>query len=102
MFTSMIERTIARVLDKQVQQMNERQTVPVYGQSALTVYQINNGWLIASQNGALTYVQEAAGLGDHILTIVTRERMGVPDDVRINMAARSAILNSVPSVPHRS
>ena len=99
MFTSMIERTIARVLDKQVQQMTERQTIPVYGQSALTIYQISNGWIIASQNGALTYVQEAADLGDHILACVTRDRMGIPEDVRINMAARATQLSN--AVPYR-
>jgi hypothetical protein len=97
MFSRWFERAVAHVIDKHnsMLPMAERQTVPVYGQSALTVYQISNGWLISSQTGALTYVHEAKDLGDHILTSVTRDRMGIPDAVSLNRPT-SGLSNAIP------
>jgi hypothetical protein len=100
MFSRWFERAVAHVIDKHNSMLPvpDRQTVPVYGQSALTVYQISNGWLISSQSGSLTYVQEAKDLGDHILTNVTRDRMGIADTVRMNVpsSGSSGLANAIP------
>jgi hypothetical protein len=102
MLRKLLQRTVEQAIEKHYRDLapasDGRQTVPVYGQSALTVYQISNGWLISSQTGSLTYVQEAKDLGDHILTNVTRDRMGIADTVRMNVhsSGSSGLANAIP------
>ena len=59
------------------------------GTPAISVYRISNGFLLSSNSPGryehtMAYCKEVGEIGDQIVTLHTREAMGVPSHVNIN------------------